>query len=110
MLLAVCCVVGTQAQATGTSADYWVFGLGRQYCDSFQQAREQGGYADIAYKNWISGYLTAMNRRSTMDPGFTVSKPFAEVLGWLENYCASHPQQPLFLALEALTASFSADE
>ena len=102
---------GPLALATGNTTAYWVYGLGRQSCESFQQAREQGGYADIAYKNWISGYLTAANRTSAISAGAAGEtadlKQFADILAWLEDYCASHTQQPLFVAMEELTGNVS---
>ena len=38
--------------ASDLKGRYWIYGVGRQTCATFLEARKTGGIAEISYKNW----------------------------------------------------------
>jgi hypothetical protein len=57
-----------------------------------------------SFESWVAGYLTAFNAlfasRQNLDV-FAQIDP-ATLLGWLDNYCRSHPGVPFWKATDEL--------
>lgn len=84
-----------------------IYGLGRESCNSYLKARHNPGFAEVTYKSWISGYLSA--RRGAGDHAFC-DIGFASILALLDDYCQNHRQQSLFLAMEQLSTGQACSE
>jgi len=87
---------------------YWIYGVGRQTCETYMEARVNGGFAEISYKNWISGYLTSSNRSTPNTYNLLGETDFRGALVWIDRYCKKHPKNTIYMAMANLTAVFYA--
>jgi len=85
---------------------YWIYGVGRQSCDIYLEARSKGGFSALSYKNWISGYLTASNRASSDTYNLLGNTDFQGALTWLDSYCEKHAKNTIYMAMANMTAVY----
>jgi len=83
---------------------YWIYGVGRQACETYMQARDDGGVSEISYKNWISGYLTSSNRASEQTYNLLGATDFKGALEWVDTYCKKYPANTVYMAIANMTA------
>ncbi|VAW59662.1 hypothetical protein MNBD_GAMMA11-2284 [hydrothermal vent metagenome] len=83
---------------------YWIYGVGRQVCETYMEARHEGGVSEISYKNWISGYLTSSNRSSEQTYNLLGATDFQGALIWVDSYCKKHPENTIYMAVANMTA------
>ena len=82
-------------------------------CKSFITARDLARQGHFAVQNqfnqWLDGFLTAydMYTPNTFDIAF--GKDLESLDGWLENYCAKHPDNFFDDAVESLIFELYAD-
>ena len=92
------------AQASDKQGRYWIYGVGRQTCSTYLEARRNSGISEISYKNWISGYLTSSNRSSKDTYNLLGNTDFQGALAWLDRYCKKSPKNTVYMAMANLTA------
>jgi len=85
---------------------YWVYGVGRQTCETYLKARTDGGFSEVSYKNWMSGYLTSSNRSTGDTYNLLGESDFQGALDWVEMYCKKHPGNTIYMAMANLSAVF----
>jgi len=85
---------------------YWIYGVGRQACETYLEARDNGGISEISYKNWISGYLTSSNRSSEDTYNLLGKSDFQGALTWVDHYCGKHPKNTIYMAMANLSAVY----
>ena len=92
-LIVFCLALGTAATAVARDMDeqYAVFGVGGENCATYLVARDQSGTAERWYHHWLSGYLTAVNNAGASTYNILGDKSMADILDWLEGYCAANP-------------------
>jgi len=85
----------SQLPATALARDmdeqYAVFGVGGDNCATYLVARDQAGTAERWYHRWLNGYLTAVNNAGASTFNILGDKSMADMLDWLEGYCAANP-------------------
>ena len=86
---------GLLATAGGQARDmddqYAVFGVGGENCATYLVARDQGDIAERWYHHWLAGYFSAVNNAGASTYNILGDKSMADVLDWLEGYCAANP-------------------
>ncbi len=70
---------------------YAVFGVGAENCADYLVARDRGGAAERWYHHWLAGYLSAVNNAGASTYNILGNKSMADILDWLEGYCAASP-------------------
>lgn len=99
--------------ATGIARDmdeqYAVFGVGGENCATYLVARDQSGPAERWYHHWLSGYLSAVNNAGASTYNILGDKSMADVLDWLEGYCAANPNVNFANAVADMVAILYAD-
>lgn len=90
--------------ASDEQGRYWIYGVGRQTCQTYMEARKSGGIAEISYKNWISGYLTSTNRATDNTYNILGNTDFHGAMAWLDRYCAKNKNNTVYMAMANLTA------
>jgi hypothetical protein len=70
---------------------YAVFGVGAENCATYLVARDRHGRAEYWYHQWLSGYLSAVNNAGASTFNILGEKSMADILYWLEGYCAVNP-------------------
>ncbi|VAW56635.1 hypothetical protein MNBD_GAMMA07-2484 [hydrothermal vent metagenome] len=85
---------------------YWIYGVGRQTCETYLEARDTGDYSEISYKNWISGYVTASNR--SLENTYTLlgETDFQGALDWIDSYCEKNVKNSIYMAVENMRAVY----
>jgi hypothetical protein len=85
--------LGTSIMTPARDVDdqYAVFGVGGENCATYLVARDQAGSAERWYHHWLNGYLTAVNNAGAGTYNILGDKSMADILDWLEGYCAANP-------------------
>lgn len=79
------------ATARDIDDQYAVFGVGADNCAAYLVARDQAGVAERWYHHWLAGYLSAVNNAGASTFNILGEKSMADILDWLEGYCAANP-------------------
>jgi hypothetical protein len=80
-------------------------GAGVVSCGEWLNIRSTGGNQANAFQAsaWIDGFLSGVNAGIPGNSDFLASKPSSIALyAWVDNYCRSHPLDPLRTAALAL--------
>jgi hypothetical protein len=93
----------TGAKAADGAGNFAIRGVGSLFCSEFVQSVETDEEARIAYAEWVSGYLTALNRgeENTFDISYVASN--LEVTALLGRVCSTRPEVRVEAALSGLT-------
>ncbi|MHC8441742.1 MAG: hypothetical protein ACYYK0_06120 [Candidatus Eutrophobiaceae bacterium] len=86
------CVFFVQSTlAVDDSGNFAVWGLGKKSCIAYTSARAEGGEQDIAYQNYLMGFLTATN--FFMDETYSISgnSNIEKILEWIDGHCEQKP-------------------
>jgi len=105
---AACLLTGT-ACARDMDDQYAVFGVGAENCATYLVARDQAGVAERWYHHWLNGYLTAVNNAGASTYNILGDKGMADILDWLEGYCAVHPNSNFANAVADMVTLLYAD-
>ena len=112
--LALLLVLGGLIGPLSTSArdmddQYAVFGVGAENCAVYLVARDQGGVGERWYHHWLAGYLSAVNNAAASTYNILGAKSVADILDWLEGYCAANPNINFSNAVADMVAILYAD-
>lgn len=83
---------------------YWIYGVGRQNCSTYLDARKAGGFEEISYKNWIMGYLTSVNQSTAQTYDILGESDFLSALAWLDRHCEKYPADTIYMAMPNMMA------
>lgn len=104
LFLALGMALATPVLAVDDHGTYWIYGVGRQNCSTFLEARKAGGMEEVSYKNWIMGYLTALNYTLPQTYDILGESDIHGALAWLDRHCAKQPTDTLYMAMPNLIA------
>jgi hypothetical protein len=77
--------------ARDMDGQYAVFGVGGENCAAYLVARDRAGDIERWYHDWLAGYLSAVNNAGESTYNILGDKSLADILDWLEGYCAANP-------------------
>ena len=97
------------AHARDMDDQYAVFGVGAENCAAYLVARDQGDIAERWYHHWLAGYLSAVNNAGASTYNILGEKSMADILDWLEGYCAANANINFSNAVAELVAILYAD-
>ena len=80
--------------------NYVALGFGAESCQTFLQARSNR--LDLPYRDWLAGYLTAVNKLTKATVDMRGTTDIAGMLGVLDQYCRKNPLHSFSRAVEAL--------
>lgn len=83
---------------------YWIYGVGRQNCSTYLAARKAGGFEEISYKNWIMGYLTAVNQSTAQTYDILGESDIQGALSWLDHHCEKYRTDTIYMAMPNMLA------
>ena len=104
MLTGMSLFYSVAANASDEKGRYWIYGVGRQTCQTYLEARKTGGFSEISYKNWVSGYLTSSNRTTDDTYNLLGDTDFHGAMVWLDRYCKKNTKNTVYMAMANLTA------
>jgi hypothetical protein len=97
------------AGARDMDDQYAVFGVGAENCAVYLVARDQRDVAERWYHHWLAGYLSAVNNAAVNTYNILGGKSMADILDWLEGYCAANPNINFSNAVADMVAILYAD-
>ncbi len=97
------------SHARDMDGQYAVFGVGAENCASYLVARDRGDSVERWYHNWLAGYLSAVNNAGASTYNILGEKSMADILDWLEGYCAANPNSNFANATADMVAILYAD-
>ena len=109
VLLILALSITTTGIARDMDEQYAVFGVGGENCATYLVARDQGGAVERWYHHWLSGYLSAVNNAGASTYNILGDKSMADILDWLEGYCAANPNINFANAVAEMVAILYAD-
>jgi len=95
----------TNLPAKDVDGRFAAFGPGARPCTAYAAMRGGSDPLDRDWIAWLTGYLSAFN---VIVPGtFNIVGDYSveEVLAWLDQYCAAHPDERFANAAAALTVA-----
>lgn len=104
ILMILSSIVSTTTNARDMDDQYAVFGVGGENCASYLVARDRGGIPERWYHQWMAGYLSAVNNAAASTFNILGEKSMADILDWLEGYCAANPDSNFTNAASDMTA------
>jgi hypothetical protein len=106
LILLLLCLPQLPATALARDMDdqYAVFGVGGENCATYLVARDQASTAERWCHRWLNGYLTAVNNAAASTYNILGDKSLADVLDWLEGYCAANPNENFANAVADMVA------
>lgn len=104
LLIGMSLFYSVASMASDAKGRYWIYGVGRQTCQTYLEARTNGGISELSYKNWISGYLTSSNRSTEDTYNLLGGTDFQGALVWLDTYCEKNTKNTIYMAMANLTA------
>jgi hypothetical protein len=88
------------ARGSDVKGNYVTLGFGSESCQTFLQARSHR--LDLPYRDWLTGYLTAVNKLTKATVDMRGTTDIAGMLGFLDHYCRKHPLHSYSRAVEVL--------
>jgi len=82
-------------QAKDSKEQFATYGLGGESCSAYMQARNAGGEAEDAYRQWLAGYVSAFNLIIDTTYDLFGSTDFEGMMTWLDDRCKKYPRANL---------------
>lgn len=102
-------LVVSVALARDMDGQYAVFGVGAEDCATFLIARDRADQVERWYHDWLAGYLSAVNNAGASTYNILGEKSMADMLDWLEGYCATSPNSNFANAVADMVGILYAD-
>jgi len=95
--------------ARDMDGQYAVFGVGGEDCATYLVSRDRAGKVERRYHHWLAGYLSAVNNAGASTYNILGAKSMADILDWLEGYCAVNPNSNFANAVADMVGILYAD-
>jgi hypothetical protein len=96
-------VIGTMSRARQT-AEVTTYGTGFKSCSVYLYSREQSNADEIAFVDWLGGYLSGVNAISLTTNNILGKSDLTAVIYWIDDYCRANPQARFAEAIDARLA------
>jgi hypothetical protein len=85
-------LAGALVASVAHADDITTYGAGLQSCQSYLDARQQGGPEQVAFVDWLSGYFSGVNKTSIHRNNFFGLSDLGRAMSWLDAYCGARPR------------------
>ena len=92
--------MSTPGSSSDAKGNYVALGFGLEACQTFLEARSHR--LDLPYRDWLTGYLTAVNTLTKATVDMRGTTDIAGMLGFLDQYCIKYRQHSFSRAVDAL--------
>jgi hypothetical protein len=96
-------VIGAMSRARQT-AEVTTYGTGFKSCSVYLYAREQSNADEIAFVDWLGGYLSGVNAMSLTTDNILGKSDLTAVIYWIDDYCRANPRARFAEAIDARVA------
>src|SRR5258708_26140530 len=95
-------LIGVGAAPAAHASEVTTYGAGLKSCVAYLDAREQQNADEVAFVEWLSGYVSGVNETSNHTNSILGNTNLKEAVYRLGNYCRAHPVTPVAVALDVL--------
>lgn len=81
------------------------YGTGLETCEMYLAAKEQQSSDELAFIDWVSGYVSGVNALSNRVNNVVADSNLQGTIDWLGRFCRTHSESPVAVALDILVAS-----
>jgi hypothetical protein len=67
------------------------YGTGLKSCRAYLDTREKENIDEVAFIDWLGGYLSGVNTTSNHRNNILSHSDFQAAMYWLDDYCRAHP-------------------
>jgi hypothetical protein len=96
-------VIGAMSRARQTT-EVTTYGTGFKSCSVYQYAREQSNADEIAFVDWLGGYLSGVNAISLTTNNILGKSELTAMIYWIDDYCRANPRARFAEAVDARLA------
>jgi hypothetical protein len=101
-------LLGISAAPAVQAVEVTTYGAGLQSCGTYLDTRNQENASEVAYVDWLSGYLSGANTASKRMNDMLGSANLASAVYWIGRYCQAHGAAPFSKAAYSLLMAASA--
>ena len=78
------------ARAVDETGNFVVLGIGGNTCGKYLSEEKP---IKAYYDTWLTGYVTALNRKTPGSANILSKTDLARAMGWIANYCRENPTE-----------------
>jgi predicted MarR family transcription regulator len=105
-------LIGAGTAPAAHAVEITTYGTGLKACDAYLDARERDDPDQIAFIDWLSGYLSGVNATSKHRNNLLGLSDVQGAMNWLDDYCRARPSvhfaQAVGMLLMVKTSSIGA--
>ena len=103
-------VIGARSTWARQTTEVTTYGTGSKPCSVYLYAREQSNADEIAFVDWLGGYLSGVNAMSLTTNDVLGNSDLTAVIYWIDDYCRANPGVPFAEAVDARLAPNRRDQ
>jgi hypothetical protein len=103
-------VIGTRSTWARQTTEVTTYGTGSKPCSVYLYAREQSNADEIAFVDWLGGYLSGVNAISLTTNNVLGNSDLTAVIYWIDDYCLANPGARFAEAIDARLAPNRRDQ
>src|SRR5882724_3407123 len=97
-------VLGARSTRARQTAEVTAYGTGVKSCAVYLYAREQSNADEVAFVNWLGGYLSGVNAISLTTDNILGNSDLTAAIYWIDDYCRANPRARFAEAVDARVA------
>jgi len=97
-------VIGARSTRARQTAEVTAYGTGVESCAAYLYAREQSNADEVAFVNWLGGYLSGVNAISLTTDNILGNSDLTAAIYWIDDYCRANPRARFAEAVDARVA------
>jgi hypothetical protein len=103
-------VIGARSTRARQTAEVTTYGTGFKSCSVYLYAREQSNADEIAFVDWLGGYLSGVNAISLTTDNILGNSDLTATIYWIDDYCRANPRARFAEAVDARLAPNHRDQ
>jgi len=97
-------IMRARSTTSRRSVEETTYGTGFKSCDTYLSARGEDTAAQIAFIDWLGGYVSGYNAVSVRTDNALSDADLTPAVYWLDNYCHANPDMHFVDAIQARLA------
>jgi len=97
-------VIGARSTRARQTAEVTAYGTGVKPCSVYLYAREQSNVDEVAFVDWLGGYLSGVNAISLTTNTVLGNSDLTAAIYWIDDYCRANSRARFAEAVDARVA------
>jgi len=103
-------VIGARSTRARQTTEVTAYGAGAKPCSVYLYAREQSNVDEVAFVDWLGGYLSGVNAISLTTNNILGNSDLTAAIYWIDDYCRANPRARFAEAVDARVAPSHHDQ